>query len=156
MKAPRHFSRPAMRKLQRPAIRALGCFHCKSTAREAQCVPCSCSLVVFSGTRQENQLHATCHSRCRRSVDDWAQHTRRIRVQLCRHDVNPVSSTLLACRDTVCTELRIEACMTCTCTTFGPHSIGRRSNVCAHGNWGVTVEVSRSLANLPWYVIRTS
>jgi hypothetical protein len=106
-----------MRKLLRPAIHALGCLH--STAPQAQLVPSPCSLVVFPGTWQENLVHTTCYSRCRRYVDGRAQHTWRILVQLCKHAKNPVSTNFSACRDTTCTESRMEACITCTCTNFG-------------------------------------
>jgi hypothetical protein len=157
LKAPRHISRPAMRKLQRPAIRALGCLQSKSTAPQAQSVPSPCSLVAFSGTWQENLVHTTCHSRCRRFVDGRAQHSRRILVQLCKLAENPMPSSLPACRDTASTEPRIEACITSTCTNFGMQNMGRKSNVCAHNNWGVpVVEVLTSVNNAPWCVVPKS
>jgi hypothetical protein len=99
----------------------------------------------------------TCNSQCRRSVDDRVQHTWRILVQLCIHGETQVSSSLLACRDTACTELRIEACITCTCTNlFGPQNSDRKSNVCAHSRRGVPIKVSMSVSNAPWRVIRKS
>jgi hypothetical protein len=153
LKAPRHMSRPAMRKLQRPAIRALGCLHSKPTAPQTQWAPSPCSLAIFSDTWQENLVHTACHSRCRRSVDGRGQHTRRILVQLCKHAENPVSSSLPACRDTTYAEPRIEACMTCTCTNFGLQNTGRKSNVCAHNNWGVPIDVLTSMNNAPWCVV---
>jgi hypothetical protein len=105
-------------------------------------VPSPCCLVVFPGTGQENLVHTAYHSRYCRSVGGRAQHTRRILVQLCKHAENPVSSSLPACRDTTCTEPRIGARITCTCTNFGPQNMGRKSNVCAHNNWGVPIKVS--------------
>jgi hypothetical protein len=99
-------------------------------------------------------VHTTCHSRCRRYVDGRVQHTRRIQVQLCKHDENPlVSSSLPACRDNTCAEPRIEACITCTCTNFGPQSMGRKSNVRAHNNRGVPVKVPTPVNNAPWCVV---
>jgi hypothetical protein len=112
--------------------------------------------VVFPGTWQEKPVHTTCHSRCRRFVDGRAQHSRRILVQLCKHAENPVSSSLPACRDTTCAEPRIEACITCTCTNFGPQNMGRKSNVGAHNNWGVPVKVLTSVNNAPWCAVRKS
>jgi hypothetical protein len=82
---------------------------------------------------------------------------RRILVQLCKHAENPVSSSLPACRDTTCTEQRIiEACITCTCTNFGPQNMGRKSNVGAHTNWDLPIKVLTSVNNAPWYVARKS
>jgi hypothetical protein len=97
-----------------------------------------------------------CHSRCRRYVDDRAQHTWRILVQLCKHADNPVSSSLPACRDTTCTEPRIKACITCTCTNFGMQNMGRKANVCGHNNWGVPIKVLTSVNNAPWCAARKS
>jgi hypothetical protein len=146
-----------MRKLQRPVIRALGCLRSKSSAPQARWVPSPCSLAVFSGTWQENLVHTTCHSRCRRFVDGRAQHTWRILVQLCKHvDENPMSSSLPAYRDTTCTEPRTEACKTCTYTNFGLKYMGRKSNACAYNNWGVPIEVLTSVNNAPSYVVRNS
>jgi hypothetical protein len=145
-----------MRKLQRPAIRALGCLHSKSTVPQAQLVPSPCSLVVFSGTWQENLVHTICHSRYCRSVGGRAQHTRDTLVQLCKHDESPMSSSLLACRNTTCTEPRREACITCTCTNFGPQNFGRKSNVCAHNNRSVPIEVLTPVNSAPWCVIQKS
>jgi hypothetical protein len=85
-------------------------------------------------------------------VDGRAKHPRRILLHLCKHVENPVSSSLPACRDTTCTELRIEACITYKCTNFGSLNLGRKSNVFAHNNLGVTMEVT--LNNAPWCVIR--
>jgi hypothetical protein len=149
-------SRPAMRKLQRPAIRAIGCLHSKPTAPQTQKVPSPRSLVVVSGTWQENLVHTTCHSRCRRYVDGRGQHTRRILVHLCTHTENSVSSSLRACRDTTCTEPCIEACITCTCTNFGLQNMGRKSNVCALNIWGVLIDELTSVNNAPWCVVQKS
>jgi hypothetical protein len=116
-----------------------------------------CFLFVFPATWQENLVHTICHFRCPPCVDGRAQHSRRILVQLCKHVLNPMSSSLLACRDTAtCTEPRTEACITCTCTNFGPQSIGRKSNVCAHSNWGVPIKVLTSVNNAPWSAVRKS
>jgi hypothetical protein len=115
-----------------------------------------CSLVVFSGMWQENLVHTTCHSRCRRYVDGRAQHTWRILVQLCKHDENPMSSSLPAYRDTTCTDPRIEACITYTCMNVGLQNMGRKSNACAHNNWGVPIEVLTSVNNAPSCVVRKS
>jgi hypothetical protein len=98
----------------------------------------------------------TFHSRCRRYVDGRAQHSRRMLVQLCQHAENPVSSSLPACRDTTCTEPRIEACITCQCTNFGPQNMGRKSNVGAHNNWGVPIKVPMSVSTAPWSEIQKS
>jgi hypothetical protein len=145
-----------MRELERPTIRALGCLHPKSTAPQAQLIPSPCFLIVFSCTWQENLVDTTCHSRCRRSIEGRAQHTRRILVQLCKHAEYPMSSSPPACRDTTCTEPRIEACKICTCTNFGLQNMGRKSNVCAHNNWGVPIEVLTLVNNVPWCVVRKS
>jgi hypothetical protein len=67
-----------------------------------------------------------------------------------------MSSSLRACRDTTCTEPPIEACITCTCTNFGQQNMGRKSNVCAHNNWGVPIKVLTSLNNAPWCAVRKS
>jgi hypothetical protein len=139
-----------MRKLGRPAIRALGGLHSKSTA------PSPCSLAVFSGTWQENLVHTISHSRYCRSVGGRAQHTRRILAQLCKHAESPISSSLPACRDTTCTKPRIEACITCTCTNFGLQNFGRKSNVCAHNNRSLPIEVLTSMNTAPWCVVRKS
>jgi hypothetical protein len=101
-------------------------------------------------------VNTTCHSRCRRYVDGRAQHTRRILAQLCTHAENPMSSSLPAYRDTTCAEPRIEACITCTCTNFGLQNTGRKSNVCAHNDWGVPIDVLTSMNNAPWCVVRKS
>jgi hypothetical protein len=101
-------------------------------------------------------VYATCHSWCLRSVDGRAQHTRRILVQLCKHVENPVSSSLPASRDNTCTKPRIEACRTCTYTKFGPQNMGRKSNVCAHNNWGVPMKVLTSLSSAAWRLVRKS
>jgi hypothetical protein len=113
-------------------------------------------LGCISGHVARKPVHTTCHSRCRYFVDARAQHTRRILVQLCKHVENPMSSRLPACRDTMFTEPRIEACMTCTCTNFGLQNRGRKSNVCAHNNWGVPVKVLMSVNNAPWCDVRKS
>jgi hypothetical protein len=68
---------------------------------------------------------------------------------LCKHAESPMSSSLPACRDTTCTEPRIEACITCTCTNFGLQSM-------AHNNWGVPIDVLTSVNNAPWCVVRKS
>jgi hypothetical protein len=81
------------------------CLYYKSTAPQAQHFPCPCSWAGFPGTYQENEVHTTCHSRCRLYVDGRAQHTRRILVHLCQHVEAPVSGYLPACHDTACTEL---------------------------------------------------
>jgi hypothetical protein len=77
-------------------------------------------------------------------------------VQLCKHAENLVSSSLPACRDTTCTEPRIEACITCTCTNFGPQKMGRKSNVGAHNKWGVPIKVLTLVNNAPWCAVRKS
>jgi hypothetical protein len=112
--------------------------------------------MVFPGTWQEKPVHTTCHYRCRRFVGGRAQHSRRILVQLCKHAENPVSSSLPACRDTTCAEPRIEACISCTCTNFGPQNMGRKSNVGAHNKRGVPVKVLTSVNNAPWCAVRKS
>jgi hypothetical protein len=71
-------------------------------------------------------------------------------VQLCKHAESLVSSSLPACRDTTCTEPRIEACITCTYTNFGQQNMDRKSNVCANNNWGVPMKVFTSVNNAPW------
>jgi hypothetical protein len=78
--------------------------------------------------------------------------------QLCKRAESPVSSSLPACRDTTCTESRLEACIiTCTCSTnFGPQNMGRKSNMCARGNWGVPIKASTSANNTPRCVVRKS
>jgi hypothetical protein len=134
-----------MRKLQRPVIRTLGCLHSKSTAPQAQHVPSPCSLVVFPGTWQENLVHTTCHSRRRRSVDGRAQRTRRMLVQLCKHVKNQLQSSLPACRDNKCTEPRIEACITCTCTNFGPQIQLVRPQYLGHAGKGAHVREQRAV-----------
>jgi hypothetical protein len=101
-------------------------------------------------------VHTTCYSRCRRYVDGRAQHTRRMLVQLCQYAENPMSSSLPACRDTTCTEPRIEACTTCTCTNIGLQNMGRKSNVCAHNNWTMPIKVLTSVNNASWCSIRKS
>jgi hypothetical protein len=98
-----------------------------------------------------------CHSRYCRYVGGLAQYTRRILVQLCKHAAIPMSSSLPACRDTTCTEPRIEACIiTCTCTNFGLQNFGRKSNVGAHSNRSVPIEVLTLVNNAPWCVVRKS
>jgi hypothetical protein len=77
-------------------------------------------------------------------------------VQLCKHAESPVSSSLPACRDTTCTEPRIEACITCTCKNFGPQNMGRKSNVGAHNIRGVPVKVHTPMNNAPWCAVRKS
>jgi hypothetical protein len=67
----------------------------------------------------------TYHSLYHCPLGNRAQHTRRILVQLCKYAESPMSSTLPACRDTTCYELRIEDCINCTCTNFGPQNLGR-------------------------------
>jgi hypothetical protein len=146
-----------MRKLQRQAIRALGCLHCKSTDPQAQKVPSLCSgrgcTSGHVGRKPRAHILTTCHSRCRRYVDGRAQHTRRILVQLCKHVENPMSSSLLACRETTSTELLVKACITRACSTlFRRANSGRKSNVCVHINWGVPIKVSMSVNNAPWCV----
>jgi hypothetical protein len=141
LKAPCHISR-------------LGCLYSKSTVPKAQYVPSPCSVVVFLGTWQENLVHTTCRSRCRRCVGGRAQHTRRILVQLCKHAESPMSIGLPDCRDTTCTEPRIEACITCTSTNFGLQYMGRKSNVCAHIIRSVPIEVLTSVNNAPRCVVR--
>jgi hypothetical protein len=112
-------------------------------------------LVVLPGTWQENRVHTICHSRCRRFVDGRAQHTWRTLVQLCKYIENLVSSSLPAFRDT--TETRLEPCITCTCTNLSPQNMGRKSNVCAHSNWGVPItKVSTLVDNAPWCGVRKS
>jgi hypothetical protein len=54
---------------------------------------------------------------------------------------------LRACRDTTCTELRIEACISCTCTTFGLENMGRESNVCVIAIALHTLVLMYNLAN---------
>jgi hypothetical protein len=39
---------------------------------------------------------------------------------------------------------------------FGPHNMGRKSNVYAHNNRSVPVEVLTSLNSAPWCVVRKS
>jgi hypothetical protein len=120
-------------------------------------VPSPCSLAVFSGTWQENLVHTICHSRYCRYVGDRAQHTRRILVQLCKQTENPISSSLPAYRDTTCTEPCIEACIiTYTSINFGMQDFGRKSNVCAHNNRSVPIEVLTSVSSAPWCVVRIS
>ena len=113
-------------------------------------------MAVFSGTWQENLVHTICHSRYCRSVGGRAQHTRRILVQLCKHAQSPMSSSLPACRDTTCTQPRMKACITYTCTNFGMQNFGRKSNVCAHNNRSVPIEVLTSVSNTPWCAVRKS
>jgi hypothetical protein len=67
-----------------------------------------------------------------------------------------VSSSLPACRDTTCTDPRIEAYITCTCTNFGPRKLGRKSDVSAHNNWGVPMKVLTSVNIAPCRVVRKS
>jgi hypothetical protein len=95
-------------------------------------------------------------ARCRRCVNGRAQCNRLILVQLRKHVENPLSSSLPACRNSTCTEPRREACITCTCTNFGPQNMDRKSNVCAHGNWGVPRKMSTSVNNAPWCAGQTS
>jgi hypothetical protein len=115
-----------------------------------------CLYLWARGKRTKCTRHAS-NPRCRRSVDGRAQHTRRILVQLCKHDVeNLLSSSLLACRYTTRTEICVEACTICTCTNFGPQNMDRKSNMCARINWGVMIDVSMSLNNAPWCVVHKS
>jgi hypothetical protein len=113
-------------------------------------------LVGASGHVARKHVHTTCDSKCRCYVDGRAQHTRRILVQLRKHVENLVSSSLHACRNTTCTEPGIEACITCACTNFGPQNTGRKSDVCARSNWGVSIWVPMSVNNAPWFVVRNS
>jgi hypothetical protein len=90
---------------------------------------------------------------CRRACERTPLRGRRRRApQLCKHVENLVSSSLPACcPDTTCTEPRIEACITCTCTNIGPQNMGRKSNVCAHNNLGgPMIKVPTSVNNAPW------
>jgi hypothetical protein len=111
-------------------------------------------LGCISGHVARKPSASTCHSRCHRYVDGRAQHSRWVLLQYCKHAENPVLSSLPACRDTTCTEPRVEVCMTITCTNFGLQNMGRKPNVCPRNNWSVPIEVLTSVNNAPWCVVR--